>query len=582
MKVKHLVLLGFILSAISYLSKQIEEEKGNKQSILGELEDIDLQEVREELGSKLEKAIIEFGDVVGAIAKIGSDAFDEFLSDEIDDAEQEALIEKLKEAVAVKEEVQEDNMVELPHSAFDDLLNILGVDEEEFNCACAENCECECNCDCEECDCEECDCECECAECDEEPLTQEATLEIAEEVQEETVEASTVEEAEEETEVQEEPTVVEEDLWRIPEDDNEAILKDLQETLNAFFQQDVVETPIFEEISELPVEGEMIEEETETYVEEPTEEAQAVEVSENEEETPIIDETEVETEETPEIEEEPVVEETEEEIPTLEEVEVQEEVEEVDFDENQMLEEIQQAVEKKEPEKELDELFDELLKDTHNLVEKEINKEEIDAIFQEILEQEQGEDVQNIVEEVTETHVEEPAEEETQEEDVSEAQEDIEVETQEETPVVEETQEEVSEDPQDYVKELTDEIPEIMEKYVPDVYDQINELYPYLSKSFVRSVYDLKETIAAEYPIDVDVIALHRVHFHELEDLRQFVEIVTSHAYGVNVDENKMIVDLFKLYRNTDGKILTNIFEIANQAKLLHGEYEGYRVEIRA
>ena len=41
-----------------------------------------------------------------------------------------------------------------------------------------------------------------------------------------------------------------------------------------------------------------------------------------------------------------------------------------------------------------------------------------------------------------------------------------------------------------------------------------------------------------------------------------------------------MIVDLFKLYRNSDGKILTNIFEIANQARLLHGEYEGYRVEV--
>ena len=52
-----------------------------------------------------------------------------------------------------------------------------------------------------------------------------------------------------------------------------------------------------------------------------------------------------------------------------------------------------------------------------------------------------------------------------------------------------------------------------------------------------------------------------------------------NHDYRVNVDENKMIVDIFKDMINTDGKILTNIFEIANQARVLDGNYEGYRVE---
>ena len=39
-----------------------------------------------------------------------------------------------------------------------------------------------------------------------------------------------------------------------------------------------------------------------------------------------------------------------------------------------------------------------------------------------------------------------------------------------------------------------------------------------------------------------------------------------------------MIVDVFKEYVNSDGKIITSIFEVANQAALLKGEYEGYRV----
>ena len=43
-------------------------------------------------------------------------------------------------------------------------------------------------------------------------------------------------------------------------------------------------------------------------------------------------------------------------------------------------------------------------------------------------------------------------------------------------------------------------------------------------------------------------------------------------------DEKQMIVDAFKQYINTDGKIITSIFEVANQSALLEGEYEGYRV----
>ena len=130
------------------------------------------------------------------------------------------------------------------------------------------------------------------------------------------------------------------------------------------------------------------------------------------------------------------------------------------------------------------------------------------------------------------------------------------------------------------LNDLKDAIPEVKEETV-DVYAQINELYPYLSRNFIRAVYDLKEAIATEYPLDVKVLVLHRLSFVDLDDLRQFTEIVLHHDYRVNVDEKQMIVDIFKEFKNTDGKILTNIFEIANQAKLLNGEYEGYRVEVR-
>lgn len=424
MKVKNLVLFGFILSAISYLFKQIDEENDDEQKFFSELEDIDLQQVKDELGSKLEKAIVEFGDVVGSIAKIGSDAFDKFLSDASEDLEKEEYVEKLKEAIASKEEKDnvESDTLEVSSTTFDDLLNVI----------------------------------------------EEAVADEVEEVQEED-KADEVEEAV----VEEEPSE-EESLWHNASFNYDDLIQDLKDTLNSF---DLDEGEIKEEVVEEPV---------------------------------------------------------------VEEVQTEDSLEEA----NDVYNIVKEAASKPNEGKEIEDLFEDLLVDTKIKAQKEVDKDEIDAIFQEILDQENGEEEKKEVEDETE--------EVKDEEDYL----------------------------QDLIDDMQEEIEAEQEETKPDIYDQINELYPYLTKSFVRSVYDLKQSIADEYPYDKDVIVLHRVSFNNLEDLQQFVEIVTNHNYGVNVDEKKMIVDLFKLYRNSDGKILTNIFEIANQARLLHGEYEGYRVEV--
>lgn len=110
------------------------------------------------------------------------------------------------------------------------------------------------------------------------------------------------------------------------------------------------------------------------------------------------------------------------------------------------------------------------------------------------------------------------------------------------------------------------------------IYDSIVALYPYLSNGFIKGVYELKESFASDYEEGQKIIILHRLVFTDLEGLRQFVDVMMSHEYFVNVDERQMIVDTFKEHVNSDGKILTDIFEIANQAKLLTGEYDGYRI----
>ena len=114
-----------------------------------------------------------------------------------------------------------------------------------------------------------------------------------------------------------------------------------------------------------------------------------------------------------------------------------------------------------------------------------------------------------------------------------------------------------------------------------EVFDRISKLYPYLPEGFIRSVYELKDELSNEYPIGDKLIVLHRVLFKDVEDLRKFVEIGLNHEYTINADENKLIVDIFKEFVNSDGRILTNIYEIANQGYLLNGTYEGYNVIIQ-
>ena len=111
-----------------------------------------------------------------------------------------------------------------------------------------------------------------------------------------------------------------------------------------------------------------------------------------------------------------------------------------------------------------------------------------------------------------------------------------------------------------------------------DIYHAIAELYPFLSTAFIKSAYNLKEEIANLYPEGLKLILLHRVNFREVEYLRKFCEIMLSHDYQINADEKKMIVDTFKMHTNEDGLILNDIFSVANQARLLCGYYEGYRV----
>lgn len=217
----------------------------------------------------------------------------------------------------------------------------------------------------------------------------------------------------------------------------------------------------------------------------------------------------------------------------------------------------------------------------------DVDIEKMDSIFSEIVENENKETqvpskMEEKIKETIKEKVEETIENNTKE-TVKEAVEEKTNETVEES-----TNDSKAKETQSYVSSLIDDLRKQLEKEEKDkkekedknseVYKRISNIYPYLPQGFLRSVYELKESLASEYPADINIIVLHRVKFTDVDDLRKFVEIGINHGYTINADEKKMIVDIFKQFVNADGKILTNIYDIANQGYLLKGEYEGYNV----
>lgn len=106
----------------------------------------------------------------------------------------------------------------------------------------------------------------------------------------------------------------------------------------------------------------------------------------------------------------------------------------------------------------------------------------------------------------------------------------------------------------------------------------ISRAFSKLPIDFIKDVLSYREEIDRDYAVNESFIVLHRVSFKDVDDLRKFAEIMMSHQYFTNVDEQKGIVDVFKQIVNTSGKIITLICEVANQATFVNGTYEGYKV----
>lgn len=547
MKPKNVMLLGFVNRAVKYLDDHLNDRSDPK---LKEIKDIDFLALQDQLRKDLNVSLGTMQSTVRTLLQAGEEAFDDFMGLHL---EQDTLSNELDRIFDNKEEKKPVGKVE----DLDELLSFYNLGNLDLS------------------------------EEEEEAPKEEIPTEVAEELAEQPLE---------EPEVQEEETTDDVSEFFVPEEETEETVSEEHNEEEPETEEVPFEVPEGPETAEVPFdvpEGPETEEQPDEVPEEKIPQDFEIPTEEEVEETPLeVFEEETEEVEGPQTEEVPETAEEETEEPAPEE----ESIFLMSDEDSELLRQIAENVNRQE----------ETVEETEEPVAEEKEDQNLDSIFSEVLAHEDEEqpevetfpevpaidadDLVRLAQDIDEKHnmyykdlpislEEEESKEEAPEEVLPEDSDDDE---EEEIPVAAPEEEEV------YVSSLIEELKQRMleeeeqkraqEEEYRQIYDRIHRIYPNLSNAFIRTVYDLKESIANEYPLNREVIVLHRCIFKDVESLRQFVEIALSHNFSINADEGKLMVDAIKEYMNADGKIITSIFEVANQAAVLGGEYDGYRV----
>ncbi len=129
----------------------------------------------------------------------------------------------------------------------------------------------------------------------------------------------------------------------------------------------------------------------------------------------------------------------------------------------------------------------------------------------------------------------------------------------------------------------TEENEEVEEKKeeVEEVSDEVKEvasIYPYLSTSFVAEQFARNDVFNEKYPEDTLVTISHKARFSHLDEKEQFCSIAKENEYEVEELTEKEVLVKKKMY-STDGAILSDIYNVANQVNCLNGTYEGYQID---
>lgn len=113
------------------------------------------------------------------------------------------------------------------------------------------------------------------------------------------------------------------------------------------------------------------------------------------------------------------------------------------------------------------------------------------------------------------------------------------------------------------------------QKYSAEV-EEIAGLYPFLSKKFIEKVYLQNDKLNEDYPQETLVEIKHYASFSEDDVLLHFVRIMENNGYEVIRNEKDFIV-IKKFYSEKD-RLISEIYNVANQVSNLGGLYTGYEI----
>lgn len=115
------------------------------------------------------------------------------------------------------------------------------------------------------------------------------------------------------------------------------------------------------------------------------------------------------------------------------------------------------------------------------------------------------------------------------------------------------------------------------DEVTPEV-QEIAKLYPYLDKKFIAEQFGRNEVFNKEYPEDTLITIAHKAKFDDAWTLQEYAKIVEDNGYTVSpLNETENIVS--KKMFTTEGAILSDIYNVANQVACLKGVYEGYKID---
>lgn len=121
------------------------------------------------------------------------------------------------------------------------------------------------------------------------------------------------------------------------------------------------------------------------------------------------------------------------------------------------------------------------------------------------------------------------------------------------------------------------EVDEDDSEYSNDVLE-ISGIYPFLSKKFINKVYAQNDKLNEDYPAETLVEIKHFASFGDDSDVNHFVRLMSSNGHEVVTSEDGKDVVLTKKFYSEHGKLISEIFNVANQVNNLGGLYTGYEI----